>query len=798
MNDNLTIQNLLPTVTNQALVQDKLRNSTFIGIDFGTSTTVVSYAIMGDDATPIKTDTIPIRQQNRDGSFVEDHLVPTCIAWHDNQLFIGQTAKLLKSRLQKGRNLWFSFKMELGEDNGPVYTSSQYDGIENPLDAAKVFLSYIKKEIDAFISKNNLPPISYYSVSIPASFEANQRKDLKEALTHAGIPIQDSLFIDEPNAAFLSYLVQANSNNFQNFNIPLDSPLHILVFDFGAGTCDISILEIGRKANKLYSKNIAISKYEQLGGDDIDKQIVKDVLYPQLLKQNNLEPEDIRSAEYEKGILPKLQTIAEVLKVKICKEVASNMIGRALPSLATSEERAKITQSIPDFVLPKHRLSYTEPSLSFKEFSKVMESFTKKNIEKSIFSVIESALQKANLDKEYLDLVLLIGGSSNNPYIQKALRDYFGDVEIEIPRDLQSHVSTGAGINSFLQNGMGIDMISPIVSEPILIILQNEELRILVKEGTEIPCKGITIDNLHPQRNGQQEIEIPICVSNKDKILTFVKIQSEEGFDITDTIRLECEITHDKLVHFKAFIKDIQIVVEPVNPFANRSLTTEEIAEKRLLKAINQAARKNGGRPPIHLMDNLVEFYKQIKNYQKVAETYETIQTLDPKRHHETTICYYYSKAGNEKLSDKWAEEAYKNDPNPVSAYNLALIKKYDNPTEFERLMEEAIRGGLDSAFLVYGKYLRSKDEKRANELLQKAFDIWYKRFKNNCLREDDYSRLIEVSELLDRDEIAQKVRKAKDAMKDNEQVSWFDPNNLVTDKTNNLKLPNNNLELPF
>ena len=57
---------------------------------------------------------------------------------------------------------------------------------------------------------------------------------------------------------------------------------------------------------------------------------------------------------------------------------------------------------------------------------------------------------------------------------------------------------------------------------------------------------------------------------------------------------------------------------------------------------------------------------------------------------------------------------------------------------------------------------------------------------------------MIEVSELLDQDEIAQKVRKAKDAMKDSEQVSWFDPNNLVTDKTNNFKLPSNNIELPF
>lgn len=800
MNDNLTIQNLLPAVTNQALVQDKLRNSTFIGIDFGTSTTVVSYAVFGDKLTPINTDTVPIRQLNPDGSFTENHLVPTCIAWYNEQLFIGQTAKNLKNKLLKNRNLWFSFKMELGEDNGPVYVSSEYPSIENPLDAAKIFLSYLKKEIDAFIAKNNLPSVSYYSVSIPASFEANQRKDLKEALNYAGIPIQDSLFIDEPNAAFLSYLVQANANNFQNFNIPLDTPLHILVFDFGAGTCDISILEIGRKASKLYSKNIAISKYEQLGGDDIDRQIAKDVLYPQLLEQNNLESEDIRTAEYEKGILPKLQTIAEVLKVKICKEVASNMIGRSLPSLATSDERVKITQSIPDITLPKHHLSYKEPSLSFKEFSKVMEYFTGEETEKSIFSVIESALEKANLSKEYLDLVLLIGGSSYNPYIQRALRDYFGDVEIEVPTDLQAHVSIGAGINSFLVNGMGIDLISPIVSEPILIILQNEALRILVKEGTQIPCKGISIDNLHPQRDGQKEIEIPICVSNKDKILSIAKIQSDEGFNKSDNIRLECEITHDKLVHFKAFVRNTQVEVEPMNPFANRALTTEEIAEKQLLKKINYAAKQNGGRPPINLMDQLVEFYKRTKNYQKVAETYETIQTLNPKRQHETDMCYYYSKANNKKLSDKWGEEAYKRNPDPVSAYNLALKKENTDPEMFERLMKEAIRGEVDSAFWIYGKYLLNKDENYAKNLLNRAFDIWYPEFERGSLADDKYHRLINVAQLLGKSDIAKKVREAKDAIKE-EQVKWFGKDNLATDRSgvDRFELPNNdNFELPF
>ena len=86
------------------------------------------------------------------------------------------------------------------------------------------------------------------------------------------------------------------------------------------------------------------------------------------------------------------------------------------------------------------------------------------------------------MKKEDIDLVLLIGGSSYNPYIQTSLRKFFTQSEIEIPRDLQSHVSTGTAVNSFLQNGLNIDIIKPIVSEPILIILQNNLPRIIVRK----------------------------------------------------------------------------------------------------------------------------------------------------------------------------------------------------------------------------------------------------------------------------------------------------------------------------
>lgn len=795
MSNELTIQNLLPSVSNKQIVQDKLRSSTFIGIDFGTSTTVISYTVFGDNATPIKTDTMPIRQLNLDGSYTENHLVPSCIAWYNNKIFFGQTAKQLKSKLTYGRNLWYSFKMKIGTDNGPVYFATELPNghpvasIENPLDATKVFFKYLKSEIDYFIDKNNLPPNTFYSISIPASFEANQRSDLKKALDEAGIKFQDSLYIDEPNAAFLSYLIEANSNNLKNYNIPIDSPLHILIFDFGAGTCDISILEIGRKLGRLYSKNIAISKFEQLGGDDIDKYIVKKILFPQLLAQNNLEIDDIKSPEYIKIILPKLQPIAEFLKIQICKSVARNLVGRELPELAISEQKITVEQTF-QIILTKHKLTFNNPTLSFREFNELMEMFTNENLEngsiadlKSIFSVINSAILKGNIEKEQIDLVLLIGGSSYNPYVQTSLRKYFAQSEIEIPQDLQAHVSTGAAVNSFLQNGMNIDMIKPIVSEPVLIILQNNIPRIIVHEGTEIPCLGITVEDLHPQKDNQIQIEIPICVSSKEKILSIVKISSALGFNKSDKIRLECEISHDKLIYFRAFIKDFEVTVKPLNPFANTALTTEEIAEKKLLKTLNEAARNNGGKPPVKFLKELAYFYAKIDKHVKAAETFETIQMLDPTMRYETSICYHYAIGGNKNQSNKWAEVAYIKDPKGTNAYNLALVKEGEGEMEkYVELMEKAVQQNCDAAYLTYGEYLLTIDEEKAMKYIGNAFDLWHNEFQKSKLEKSNYSRLIRASRLVGRKDVEEEVKIAKEKQNDKDQLQWYNEDNLVSD----------------
>ena len=184
--------------------------------------------------------------------------LPSAIAWYKGKLLVGEVASNLKYTLTKGKNIWFSFKMEIGKDLGAKYYNSEVKDLEgvkirNPKDCVRVFFMYLHMLITKYCKDNGLSDNIRYAVSIPASFEANQRKELMEALETNGMVVCRQSLIDDPNAAFISYV-----HDSENSNHPLLISPHynskVLVFDFGGGTCDISILEIGKSANGFYSK----------------------------------------------------------------------------------------------------------------------------------------------------------------------------------------------------------------------------------------------------------------------------------------------------------------------------------------------------------------------------------------------------------------------------------------------------------------------------------------------------------------------------------------------------------------
>lgn len=609
----LSLKSMLPSVQNIQLAS----RATYVGIDFGTSTTVVSIATKEHGDDKIRTLPIKLTQILEDGTIYQSEKLPSVIAWFNGRLLVGEGASNLKYVLTKGKNIWFSFKMEIGEDLGAKYYNSEVanlDGVKirNPKDCVRVFFMYLNMLIKKYCQNNNLSDNILYAVSIPASFEANQRKELMEALESNGMNISKQSLIDEPNAAFISYIHDSEDSE----KPLLISPHYnskVLVFDFGGGTCDISILEIGKSTNGLYSKNVAISKFTKLGGDDVDRYITFNYLLPRFLEANNVRVEDFRTKELQ-YIATQLYKVAERLKILFCKKISNQMYKLEIPEyVKNSADKESI--SIPVSVeTKKGLLMQSDFFLSTKELVEVMSVFMKKSRMpisirgqeeyNNIFMPIDSAIKKANIRKSEIDYVLLIGGSAQNPFIQEVLKNYFEDSDILVPQDLQTHVSKGAAIHSLLMNGMNKCIIQPITSEPIFVITKDITNKVLIPAGTTIPCDTVVIDDLMPTKDYQEAIELPICVGSPNKMLFNLKITRDGGFLTSAQVTLALEITADKLLLAKAHCMGISCMIEPQNPFANKELTTEERIVLKAEREANLETEKNGGIPTKKLFDD--------------------------------------------------------------------------------------------------------------------------------------------------------------------------------------------------
>lgn len=793
----LSLKSMLPSALNTQLAA----KATFVGIDFGTSTTVVSIASKENGEEKIKTLPIKLTQILEDGTIYQSEKLPSVIAWYNGRLLVGEGASNLKYTLTKGKNIWFSFKMEIGEDLGAKYYNSEVGSMEgvkirNPKDCVRVFFMYLNILIRKYCQDNGLSDNIMYAVSIPASFEANQRKELIEALESNGMNIFKQSLIDEPNAAFISYIHDSEESE----KPLLISPHYnskVLVFDFGGGTCDISILEIGKSANGLYSKNIAISKFTKLGGDDVDRYITFKYILPRFFEANNVSEDDFRTKERQ-YIATQLYKVSERLKILLCKKISNQMYKLEIPDyIKSSSDKESIT--IPVSVeTKKGLLTQSEFFLSTRELVEVMSVFMKASLipisikgqeeYNNIFMPIESALKKANVRKSEIDYVLLIGGSAQNPFIQEALKKHFDDSEILVPQDLQTHVSKGAAIHSLLMNGMNKCIIQPITSEPIFVITKDTTNKVLIPAGTTIPCDTIVIDDLMPTKDHQEAIELPICVGNENKMLFNLKITRDGGFLTTAQVSLALEITADKLLLAKAHCMGVSCMVEPQNPFANKELSTEERIVLRAEREANIETERNGGIPTKKCLISLRKAYEDAGNDFKAAETLEQQNEIYPNPEDYNLIGVYYHNSGNKDKAIDFFERALDHNPNNYwPNFNLGNTLFYKDSKRSRQYLNKAyeLNPSEPCINILLGRLdKREGKEAEAKEKFQIAYDRYEQKWKANSLNNSDYGWFASVAEELGKKDKAYEIRSAKPKI---EQTTYYDEENLTQTRTKSL-----------
>jgi molecular chaperone DnaK (HSP70) len=293
-----------------------------VGIDLGTtnsSVAVVDAQALLEGDTDAAVSVLPVRQECSDGTITSPLLASVVAEVLPGEWWVGRGAREARSRgLLRGRQIFYSTKSEMGLGREPFYPSAASREYDSPYKVAGRVLAELARAVEAEVGPD---PLGRAVVTVPASFHLAARKDTFRAAGLAGLVLSEEALLDEPNAALLDYLLTCRPRSEDGQFFDLSHPRTVLVFDFGGGTCDVSIVRVhaDRDEQQLRLANLSIARYERLGGDNIDAAIVERVLLPQLLRQNGLETLDLSFSEKQERIVPQLLSVAEALKLGASK-----------------------------------------------------------------------------------------------------------------------------------------------------------------------------------------------------------------------------------------------------------------------------------------------------------------------------------------------------------------------------------------------------------------------------------------------------------------------------------------------
>jgi len=435
-----------------------------IGIDLGTTNSCVA-VMEGGEAKVI---------QNEEGG----RTTPSVVAY-DNKgnILVGQIAK--RQAITNPENTIFSIKRfmgrrfgEVGQETKLVPYQVKRDNNDNavvvaqgkdvtPPEVSARILQKLKKAAEDYLGG----PVTAAVITVPAYFNDSQRQATKDAGRIAGLEVKR--IINEPTAAALAYGMDKKKDQV------------IAVYDFGGGTFDISILEVGDNVVEVKSTN----GDTHLGGDNIDQRVIE-FLIDEFRKESGI---DVSS---DKMVLQRLKDAAEKAKVELSTMMETEV---NLPFLTADQSG------------PRHM----NIRISRAKLEQLMGDLVEKSIEPC-----RRALADAGLKASEIDEVVLVGGSTRIPLVQQKVKDFFGR-EPNRSVNPDEVVAVGAAIQGAVLTGEVKDMLLLDVT-PLSLGIETlgGVMTKLIERNTTIPTRKQ--ETFSTAADGQTSVEIHVLQGERD------------------------------------------------------------------------------------------------------------------------------------------------------------------------------------------------------------------------------------------------------------------------------------------
>ncbi len=360
-----------------------------IGIDLGTSNSAAAVMEAGK----------PVIIPSAEGQTMAGKAFPSYVAFtKDGQLLVGEPAR--RQAVTNPEGTVFEAKRKMGTTFKYKLNNKEY----TPEQISAFILQKIKKDAEAYLGE----PVAKAVITVPAYFDDSQRQATKQAGEIAGLEVVR--VINEPTAAAFAYGLDKTGKDQK-----------ILVFDLGGGTLDVTIMDFGEADGQATFEVLSTSGDTQLGGKDMDAALINYVVV-EFKKEHNID------LNADKMAMNRVRESVEKAKIELSTVLESDL---NLPFISADAQG------------PKH--------LNLKLTRAKLEELVKPIVDRMKHPV-EQALNDSKLTPQNIDKIILVGGPTRMPVVQKFVENYIGK-QVERGIDPMEAVAKGAAVQAGVMSG---------------------------------------------------------------------------------------------------------------------------------------------------------------------------------------------------------------------------------------------------------------------------------------------------------------------------------------------------------